>query len=513
MKNIFYIVFIFLITKGTSAQYFSKEFGDSFHRISFTQGYKTSDSGYAIFGTLTDTVKSMGLFVKCDRNGDTMFTSLFSAGSNIVDLSVEQSLADGSFYMLGNILNSSDHDSIAFLAKIDSAGELVWQNYYSVQDTSVRFKQVTLVGSDSLFLSGKMFPNAHYDQFQFLLKMDTSGMLADQLDFQSGFFFNEFLVHPNHDILFAGSEWDSNTNFLTATCLKINPTGQRLWAYSDGGPAGDQVFEHLVEKSNGNIQLVSTHMSTIWYNATSFVYTLDPFGNYMGFRVYSTIGSPYGAYYTRIRNAATGGVVLSEHQYSGWENALLLTDTNGEVVEYMTDLNPGGEPGELFTFPQYPIDRAVYGRNKLFKYDPHIDVCHLHDTVCTSDTIPLHFPYNSLAYAYQANHLFSMYPGNLNVSHGIAMQDDCLTLPAGEISEADVSVFPNPAHESITIHCDQIVNPCVFKLYDLFLRPIMTIELPSENVKIATSNLNPAIYFYTVTTKAGKTESGKLVIQ
>ena len=156
MKLLSTFLILYLTTQITFGQEFSKNFDSASGFISFTNAFKTNDSGYVVFGERSMINNKWDeIFVKLNSFGDTVFTTIISTNENrFQPPSIVQSLTDSSFYLINSVIASNSRDSIAFLVKLNSLGEIIWQKQYAIQNSTVRFTNIKLVTPDSIFITG-----------------------------------------------------------------------------------------------------------------------------------------------------------------------------------------------------------------------------------------------------------------------------------------------------------------------------------------------------------------------
>lgn len=80
------------------------------------------------------------------------------------------------------------------------------------------------------------------------------------------------------------------------------------------------------------------------------------------------------------------------------------------------------------------------------------------------------------------------------------------------LSDASVSVFPNPMVESSTIHIENTSGNVTFRLYGIAGQIVMTKEFGNGDYTITKENLNEGLYFYTVEDGNTSIAKGKLRI-
>ena len=514
MKLLSTFLILYLTTQITFGQEFSKNFDSASGFISFTNAFKTNDSGYVVFGERSMINNKWDeIFVKLNSFGDTVFTTIISTNENrFQPPSIVQSLTDSSFYLINSVIASNSRDSIAFLVKLNSLGEIIWQKQYAIQNSTVRFTNIKLVTPDSIFITGTITDGITYANEGIFLKLDTTGAITDQFSFGSNLV-NDFIVLPNHNIVFAGSSFDQNTGFYVGTAFEATSELDTVWSYSDGGPIGDQGFEKVIQLANGQFWIVCTAINAFNQIFYSSIYTFDSTGNYL-FTLNFNLPSVINTIYSNIQNSSEGGCIISYQRAPAGINAILTIDSTLSISGFKVDPNLSNEFGSLITLPNYTTENFIAGRNKIFKYNSQIDNCHLIDSICVCDTGALHFPFTPYVFPNRSSYQIYNNPGNLTVSHGMIVTNDCLTLSLNESTIIPVEVYPNPADHNLTIHLNEQIEKSSLKIYNtysLLVKEIVLSNLQDANVDV--SNLSPGMYFYSIELRNKISFSGKIIIE
>ena len=113
-----------------------KTYGEDFHDyyVGFMRGcINTSDGGYVVSGSIYDTITSVGLLIKFNQNGDSLWSRIYndpdSSDYLATVLTVCLQLQDKGFIITGYVGVSQDDDDI-ILMKTDSLGEIKWLRTY-----------------------------------------------------------------------------------------------------------------------------------------------------------------------------------------------------------------------------------------------------------------------------------------------------------------------------------------------------------------------------------------------
>jgi hypothetical protein len=113
-----------------------KTYGEDFHNYyaGFMRGcIRTSDGGFAISGNIRDSIRSVGLLIKFDENGDSLWSRIYGDTVSIdytsTIFTVCEQLPDKGYLITGTIWVSGDDQDI-LLIRTDSLGNIEWSHSY-----------------------------------------------------------------------------------------------------------------------------------------------------------------------------------------------------------------------------------------------------------------------------------------------------------------------------------------------------------------------------------------------
>ncbi len=132
---IFYrIVMTAIDYKGN--QLWWRTYGEDFHNYYVGESggcIKTSDGGYMVSGTVEDTSRAVGLLMKFDKNGDSLWSRIYgdtvSSGNPATSFSGCEQLPDKGYLITGWVYVSGDDGDI-ILIRTDSLGNTIWEHTY-----------------------------------------------------------------------------------------------------------------------------------------------------------------------------------------------------------------------------------------------------------------------------------------------------------------------------------------------------------------------------------------------
>jgi hypothetical protein len=163
-------------------QLFFKTYGEDWHNYYVGQTYgcvRTSDNGFMVSGTIEDSIRSVGLILKFDQNGDSLWSGIFgdtiSPGYSATSFNACKQLPDKGYLMAGGRYISGDDGDI-LLIRTDSLGNKIWEHSYGViHRVETGFSIAQLPGGEFLIGIQRQNLNMNYSADPGLLKVDSLG--------------------------------------------------------------------------------------------------------------------------------------------------------------------------------------------------------------------------------------------------------------------------------------------------------------------------------------------------
>ena len=300
-----------------------KTYGENFHDYFAGDAggcIKTSDNGYLVSGTIADSIRNVGLLIKFDQDGDSLWSRIFgdtvslNYSSTIFNICVQ--LPDKDFLITGHRYISGD-DADILLIRTDSMGGIIWEHTYG------------------------------------LLHIVEDGYSIAQLPE------GEFLVGYIRQNL-------NSINSMDPGLIKVDSSGNLLWTKRYGGPFDDSGCSVLLS-SDGNYLVGSSYaiseeppgypLMKVWLIKT------DTSGNIIWERKYGDelfTGGCLGVIELADGSIIASGLGVFETSltYDGW---ILKTEQNGDStwmrryryyqdgLNYLYNLIPTSDNGIIFT--------------------------------------------------------------------------------------------------------------------------------------------------------------------
>lgn len=294
--------------------------------------------------------------VKLDTNGNIAWQRTLG-GDGLDDVSEIKQTSDGGFIFVG-YSNSTNGDLTgisptggAWVVKIDSSGNIVWQNRFSENQEFTKANSIKQVSDGGYIIGGGRNSTSGFDYW--VLKLDSSGIFQWQNSYggSGGDFLIDIIQTLDGGYLAAGSS-DSingdiigNQGSLDVWALKISSTGNIQWQ-KPMGSSGDNYASSVKQTTDGGfiiagstnsnggdvsgfhggtdfwvIKLAPEQLSTINYTNVDFTIFPNPTNSilYLQFQNHVTIDKV-------IINDITGKKVLEQTQNNSQINVESLAN-------------------------------------------------------------------------------------------------------------------------------------------------------------------------------------------
>ena len=277
-----------------------KTYGEDFHHY-YAGGSRgctrTSDGGYAISGTIDDGYHAIGLLLRCDSNGDSLWCKTFGdtvqAGPPHIIFEVNQELPDKGFIIAGQI-SWTGTDTDILVVRTDSLGNLKWSNYYGHEDWCEMPASIAqLPGGDFLFGTTKqtLLIN-NFENDAGLLKIDSLGH-KKWLKYYNGPFENRQAIVDlaNDGNYLAGScyaHWEEYVDYpwQKVWLFKTDTAGNVIWEKKYGDKPFTGWCSSIEELANGDIILGGTAWYLDEYGNKAWIFKADQDGDSIWMRHY-----------------------------------------------------------------------------------------------------------------------------------------------------------------------------------------------------------------------------------
>lgn len=226
---------------------------------------QTRDGGYILAGytyPYGNPILPDGWCMRLDSEGRVLWSRAY-AGSSGEFLTSVQETADGGYIACGITFSPSAGLSDAWVVKLDSSGDLVWQRAYGGPSLDITSRaHQTRDGGYMVWGFTKSFGIGE-DQ-AWLLKLDPEGSITWQRCFgRAGVdsFANSVVETTSGSYLVVGSSSPVSGGMVEGWCLALGPEGDALWKrrYAAGGSTG---LGRIAMKSDGGYILSGSTTAT-----------------------------------------------------------------------------------------------------------------------------------------------------------------------------------------------------------------------------------------------------------
>ena len=322
------------------------------------EGCQTSDGGYVAVGHGLQLAHM--LIVKVDEEGGLEWQKTFGeVGKRGVGYCVSE-VGDG--YIAGGSLYDSSHQRMQrFLAKLDSAGNIVWQKFYEAPGTGA-IRGIDITSDGGIVATG--YTNApDTEEFRdflfiaddsdgFIMKIDAEGRMAWEVPIEATQGTKVREISQGYAVCSCVSTQTDETAANSDFCLmETDDRGNTLWRKTLGGSEGDHLYDFDVTKDGGYI--LGGH--TLSYGVENWDYLLMKVDGDGKEEWHKTFGQPrgYDGRYIHdeaygVRQTPDGGYILAggsgdendSYYASGhpagtsdeWKAYLVKTDGEGNLL-------------------------------------------------------------------------------------------------------------------------------------------------------------------------------------
>ncbi|GAB6135207.1 PEGA domain-containing protein [Thermococcus prieurii] len=180
-------------------------------------------------------------------------------------------LQDGDIIAVGYAYTTTGKKDV-LVAKLSSNGRIIWANTYGGNEDD-RANAVAVTPTGNIIVVGWTKSFGNNEGSAWILKLDSNGNIIWQKTYNDGdtCYFDTVGVSPEGDIIVAGSVYIPTPGRWEAWILKLDENGNIIWKKTYSGGSGE--ITTIKVTSSGNILAVGTFHGDIW------VAQLDSSGN------------------------------------------------------------------------------------------------------------------------------------------------------------------------------------------------------------------------------------------
>ncbi len=470
------------------------------------------------------------------------------------------------FYFSGQLYDSINQKLVANVVKTDSMGNVIWNKVVNQVSYSTMTKLI--ISSDGNIVAGGKH-GADYSQWQ-LVKMDTSGNVIWQRYYGRNGIYPDGaitgLIETSDSCFLVSGKYPAVSiqggyEFYYDGCLrKISKDGELLWekrlrTYSidmDGGSTylkneivsiiisdgyvyvlGSDDYEHLLWYNsylikmdfNGNVLWKRIYYGENAYNCEQHLESFDrtPDGGFImgGYGFYANIG-----YYPSqqpwivktdslgVDGLTTASLPEFDTLYCG-DTVSCMLRLSGKSAPYQISFSTGQIIDSIFYPPVWmPLEIGLGEINIGSIYNTYGHFTETEATIvggeweqCIHKPIQVVVP-NRIGVQQITIEVRDFYGESKTITKEINVVGDCVS-GIENIAEQSVSVYPNPASESITIAGENIAG---IEICNLLGEVVYEMLQCNGNIVISTENMPAGSYFVRVSMADGKIVTKKIVV-
>jgi len=453
---------------STGNQLWNRQFGNASDNA-FNSIITTNDSSYVAAGRLynsTAAALNMGL-VKINAAGDTLWSRILPNTAEAY--SVSQTFDNG-FITGGYKHNTGTPSSSMVVAKMNSSGTLQWQKTFTLGDNTNACYSVKQTADSGYIVMGSIVSYPPYDSYAALIKLSSAGNVS----------WTKIYNRPGGGTYGGADVIVTNDGYLcylfangSPALMKTDLSGNVSWCKTYGGytNACNCALPKLHPSSNGGY--VFTDGSAAGFGAGQEVIKVDSAGNLewndvLSMYVVDVVGSRDNGYFI-----LGNGPIYGVHPW---------TTNNPQIGVVKTD--SAGNGAACF----YPNFMSVQA-----------------DTMIAH---PVSAPPVSGGAAVAVHPLIT--------NPVIVDYTGCVSFLGGadELTESDISVFPNPFSDQLTVTFSAVQTNSTVRIIDLPGKEVYNsgVLTGTETLIIPRSGLKAGLYLLQLQTEKG-IQTKKIIIQ
>ena len=276
---------------------------------------QTSDGGYIIAGS---NAWAIAWAMKLDNEGNVAWKKNYG---NSWTTSIQEE-SDGNYIMTGYTADEADF----WVQKLDSNGNVLWQKTYGGGADDYAYS-IDVTSDGGYVVAGKT-NSFGTGSDAWVLKLDSNGNVLWQKSYGGAFTDNANSIQETSDggYILAGT---FRAGSYDAWVLKLDSDGNILWQKTYGGGADDYA-NSIRETSDGGYILVGDTASFGAGLYDAWVLKLESSGNVLWQKTYGNAGRDFAK---SIQEISDGGYVISGSHYTGSvaQVRIFRTDQNGNI--------------------------------------------------------------------------------------------------------------------------------------------------------------------------------------
>ncbi len=287
MKNIFLLpLIITLVVSSSTVQ--SQNSWSQTYPIASSLGEELNDmaplpgNGFISVGSITtDTLGNHDiLLMRCDQNGNLIWSKQFNGGSDEVGESIDL-FPTGGFVMAATKSNTSPATTEVLITRTDSVGNILWTQKFSGNGNDV-VKQLAVLSDGKIIVAGATTLCQNAFTCGYGMMLDSNGVILWSRSFEkeSSNYFLDVITTSDGGFLFSGATFDIFTG-QHGWAVKTDSLGILTWSNAFDAPSLD-IFYKAAENTNlQNFAFVGETTPDAISNSDALLVVCDYTGAYL----------------------------------------------------------------------------------------------------------------------------------------------------------------------------------------------------------------------------------------
>lgn len=329
----------------------------------------TTDGGFAIVG-YSNSSGAGGydlLLVRTDSNGDTLFTRYYGGYNDDFGYSIVE-LFDEGFVLVGSTRSMGYGGSDLYVVRVNSWGDTVWTKTFGGRQDDCGYSAV-FASDGNILIAGYTQSTGHGREDVYILKIDLNGNQLWAKAFGGNLPDIGYAITRATDMGYAVAGYTESFGGTDRKgyIIKINESGDSLWARLYGGP-DDDILQAIISTGDGGYAAVGRTFNITTSNYDLYFMRIDNRGSVVWEKTYGGSGNDFGY---GIDNTLDGAFIITgwtrSFGFGGWNLYLIKTAFYAYVVY---DLQPGWNLlSSPFTFTALFEDMFPYSTPPAYLYN------------------------------------------------------------------------------------------------------------------------------------------------
>src|ERR1039457_2514998 len=293
---------------------------------------QTADGGHVVGANYCSVTCYFALLSKLDSSGNLQWQKQYQLPGFQTQLNASRQTSDGGYVWAGYLPYFNGCPGCAFVAKLDSNGDIQWQNSYRGLDVA-QAKDIWQTTVDGGYvIAGDTAPSQFGTRQAWIAKLDSFGnvqwqkSLSDSNNACYGAFGNSLQQTTGGGFVLVGYTSVYSWKVLV---VKVDSNGNVKWQTRYSSTGGGSAGCGIQQTSDGGLIVGGYNSDASTQNALAL--KLDSSGKVQWAKTYGASGAATSQF-NSVRQTTDGGYVFGGYFYnSGDKSWIVRTDSNGNV--------------------------------------------------------------------------------------------------------------------------------------------------------------------------------------